>query len=302
MVCGVLKEFLEHFASNIAGLELVVATGLLLVQSVGFLELRFEIILVRSVAGERSAFLICCFGNLLFEETRAPVILDARECSWHFLDYERVSAVGFALACNLLKGPLRGVIRFGSSFPVDRAVDASEMEVGKWFNIVFPESLQLYVLIFISLSQIDIFEGYLNFIVERSEEVWLFWAPVLSSRQPPDASRTRCLLRVLAAPTVCLAELDRAQPLCGGTRTIPRRSRPYMRHVKDSTDSQGEARSSGYSGMYHVCSSSRFFSIACSEESSLKDSVVLFWSNFWVLWIEHRRLQYASCIKRIRIV
>lgn len=56
MVCGVLKEFLKllnALCSNIAGLELVVATGLLLVQSGGFLELRFEIILVRSVAGER---------------------------------------------------------------------------------------------------------------------------------------------------------------------------------------------------------------------------------------------------------
>lgn len=114
----------------------------------------------------------------------------------------------------------------------------------------FPRIFAIIPPDFIFLSQIDIFEGYLNFIAERSEEVWLFWAPVLSSRQPPHASRTRCLLRVLAAPTVCLAEPDRVQPLCGGTRTMPWRSRPYMRHVKGSTDSQGEARSSGYSWMY----------------------------------------------------
>lgn len=55
MVCGVWKEFLElldAFCSNIAGLEPVVATGLLLVQSGGFLELRFEIILVRLISSK----------------------------------------------------------------------------------------------------------------------------------------------------------------------------------------------------------------------------------------------------------
>lgn len=48
MVCGVLKEFLEHFASNIAGLELVVATGLLLVQSIAIFEGHLNFIVERS--------------------------------------------------------------------------------------------------------------------------------------------------------------------------------------------------------------------------------------------------------------